>query len=225
MRWQFYRVEFHMYSYIAIGVVVLIALVVSARRYGSRIHLDGHTLRLAGLAVMLTGAGFFSLFVIGEIMADPGGGVGAFYIALFLTPLIALSVLAWSAPSISRYALTTATLAVMAFDVWTIITFDTWRTFEDDHGPLVTIAILIVEIPLAIHAYHRDTRVASLALIYLGIVPPILRAVAMGNFELSALQHLLMTSGFSPSLLVGALFLWSTFRPERITYPSIARHA
>ena len=209
-----------MYQYIAIALVVAIAVFLMVFRPTGRVHLDGHTLRLVALLIMLTGSGFFSLFIVGEIMTDPGGSTGVFYVILFLAPLLLLSVLAWVAPTISRYALAITTLGVIAFDIWTTIYFDTWRTFEDKNGPLVTIAIVVVEIPLAIHAFHRDTRITSFALMYLGLVPPILRATALGTFEFGSLQHLLTTTGFSPTLIVGAIYFWSTFRPERVTYPA-----
>ena len=212
-----------MYTDIIIAVAVLIALVVAARHYGTRVHLDGHTLRLVALVIMLAGAGFFALFVIGEIATDPGGATGTFYITLFVAPLLFLSVAAWNFPTISRYALGITTVAVVAFDVWTIVNFDSWREYEDQHGPIVTIAILVVQIPLAIHAYHRDTRISGLTLMYFGLVPPLLRSIAIGDFNLGSVQHLLTLSGFSPSLVVGALYFWSTFRPERVTTPMAPR--
>lgn len=200
--------------YQTIFVVVIVALVITgvmARASKKSLHINEHLIKQIALSIMLIGAGFFTLFVVGEVMTEPGGLKGAGFAALFLAPLLTLSFIAWRMPKISRIALSVATLTVVIFDIWTSVTFDTWRAFEDRNGPIVTIAILVIEIPLAVHAYYRDTRIASLALIYLGIVPPLLRAIAMGNFDSGALQRILTMSGFSPSILVGLMFLWSSF--------------
>lgn len=204
--------RFEMYQ--TIFVVVIIALViagVAARTRSKSIQINEHLMKVIALSIMLIGAGFFTLFVVGEVMTDPGGLKGAGFAALFLFPLLTLSYIAWRIPKASRIVLSVATLAVVIFDIWTAATFDTWRVFEDRNGPIATIAILAIEIPLAVHAYYRDTRIASLALIYLGLIPPLLRAIAMGNFDSGAIQRILTMSGFSPSLLVGLIFLGSSF--------------
>jgi hypothetical protein len=203
-----------MYQLVIVITIAVLATVVASRLSNSHIHLDGHTLRRSALLVMLIGAGFFTLFIVGEIMSSQGVGFGSMYVALFLTPLVVLSLLASSEPTLSRIALSFAVVSVIAFNFFTVFTFDSWRTFENIHGPIGSIAIVVVEIPLAIHACYRDTRIASYFLIYLGIVPSLLRAVAIGHLTLGQLQHFFTTSGFSPSLIVGAMLLWSTYLPE-----------
>ena len=213
-----------MYQLVIGLAVALVATVVATRRFSKQIHLDGHTLRLAALLVMLTGAGFFTLFIVGETMSSQGVGFGSMYVALFFTPLIVLILLASSEPRLSRIALSFAVVLVIAFNLATVLAFDSWRTFENIHGPIGSIAIVVIEIPLAIHAYYRDTRLASYFLIYLGIVPAILRAVAMGHLSLGQLQHFFTTTGFSPSLIVGVMLLGSTHLPEHAIQLKRATH-
>ena len=205
-------VRFKMSQFLLVVVIIALLIVGIAVRMRHRsIQLNEHLIKMIALSIMLISAGFFTLFVVGEIMADPGGVESAIMAAIFLIPLLTLSFIAWRSPKVSRMVLAIATVAVVTFDIWTAVTFDTWREFEDRNGPIVTIAILVIEIPLAVHAYYRDTRLTSLTLIYLGLVPPILRAIALGDFDSGALQRMLTMSGFSPTLLVGVLFLWSSF--------------
>ncbi|MBU6347802.1 MAG: hypothetical protein KGQ38_04240 [Actinomycetales bacterium] len=197
-----------------VALVILLAVWFIFRKQFGKIHFTRKTLRVIALGVMLIGAGFFALFVVGEMMTDPGGTKGLLFSLLFLAPLIGLSLIAWRLPETSRIILAIGFVAVAILDIWTSANYDSWRNFEDRNGPIGTIAILALEIPLAVHAYYRDTRMASFALIYLGLVPPLLRSWAAGTFETGTLTRLITMSGLSPALLVGVLFLISSFLPK-----------
>ena len=150
------------------------------------------------------------LYLIGRIMADPIAGVGAFDVALLLTALMVLVLFAWEIPQLSRYSLLIATPCVILIVAYSAIAQDRSFMFEYTHGPVISAALVAVELPIGIHGYFRDTRVASYTLMYLGIVPLVLRAVSEGDYAMNHVHHMFISSGYLPSIFVGALLLWST---------------
>ena len=102
-----------------------------------------------------TGA-FIALFIIGETMTDPGGAEALGLIAAWLIPA---GLLVWQAlvsPRSSEITLIALAAIVNVLAIWAAVSWDTWRRFEDEHGPLRDIGAFALTIPLVFLARKRE---------------------------------------------------------------------
>lgn len=188
---------------IVFGFLPLVILVVVGIVYFQRNRdvLDrAKFLRRCGFGFMAFATVFFVAFAAGEAVGDPGGLAAVGLISAWFVPLAGLIAFAWFAPrsALPVFAiLTAATLAVAALAA---AQSDSWRRFEDDHGPVRTIAVFVLSAALAVYGLHR-TREAGWMLVTLGVMP----------FVLSTLgSHLALGSlavAVTPALVAGALYL------------------
>ena len=124
-------------------------------------------LRLTGFWLVAGIAGFFGLFVLGELAGDPGGWTAVWLIAACVVPLAACCLLAWRRPDAGTWLLAVLTAALLAVDVWVAISPGALRDFEDRTGPVQAVAILAVAAAVAVLGLRR-TRVAAVMLVLLG---------------------------------------------------------
>jgi hypothetical protein len=158
-------------------------------------------LRRAGFAVVAVLCGFFLLFVIGETVADPGGWAAIGLIALWLVPLLGLVWLCRWRPDLAVPLLTGLTGALLAVTVWATVTADSWRAFEDDHGPVRTIATFVLVAAVGVLGLRR-TRTAGILLLVLGLGPQLIASASdLARGSLAAVS--------SPAVIAGLLYLAS----------------
>ena len=180
-------------------VIVVLAVVFFARHAGGADR--ARFLRRAGAAVVAVLVGFFLLFVIGETAADPGGWAAVGLIALWLVPLLGLVWLCRWRPDLAAPLLAGLTGVLRAFMVWTTATADSWRAFEDDHGPVRTIATFVLVAAVGVLGLRR-TRTAGVLLLVLGLGPQLIAGASdLARGSLAAVS--------SPAVIAGLLYLAS----------------
>ena len=143
---------------------------------------------------------FFSVFVVAETIADPGGLAAAGWIASWLVPLAGLVMLAWFRPALALRTFTVLTVAVLGLTVWAAVQSDAWHRFEDDHGPVRTIVVFVLTAAIAVYGLHQP-RYAGWLLVTLGVAPLVLSSLG---------AHLALGSlvvAVAPALIAGVLYL------------------
>lgn len=126
--------------------------------------------RLEGFWYFVATAAFISLFIIGEAMADPGGAEGLALSAAWVVPA---GLLVWQAlvsPRTSEPTLIALAVVANVLGVWAAVSWDTWRQFEDQHGPIRDIGTFAVMIPIAVLGRRRGI-VAGWLLTATSIIP------------------------------------------------------
>ena len=127
-------------------VLVIIVIMVLVVVYFAR-HPDSASrarfLKRAGFGLMAFVTAVFALFVVGETVDDPGGWAAAGLIAPWLAPA-GLAALYWYRPSLAGRVLIGLTMMLVAVTVWATADSDSWRAFEDHHGPVRTIAVFVL---------------------------------------------------------------------------------
>ena len=159
-------------------------------------------LRKCGLVLMGLLTFFVGAFIIGETVSDPGGVLAIGLIAVWLVPLIGLLALAWWRPDTATTVLGIITGLVVAVSLWSALTADTWSSFEDDHGPIRSIGVFAVCVPLALLGWKRP-KAAGIMLLVVTITPLLASLAAWGGAT-----ALLGIFG-SPAIITAALYLAS----------------
>jgi hypothetical protein len=184
-------------------VLVIIVIMVLVVVYFAR-HPDSASgarfLKRAGFGLMAFVTAVFALFVVGETVDDPGGWAAAGLIAPWLAPA-GLAALYWYRPSLAGRVLIGLTMMLVAVTVWATADSDSWRAFEDHHGPVRTIAVFVLTAAVALLGVKR-TRVAGILLLVLGVVP--LAVSSLGHLRLGSLAV-----ATTPALITGMLYLIS----------------
>jgi hypothetical protein len=161
---------------------------------GSRV-LRSLALVVAGLTTLVGGA-----FATGEALDDPGGVTGAGIVASWLVPLVALTVLAWRRPVLARRMLAGLAAALAAVAVTSAVAADSWRSLEDDHGPVRAIAAFALLLPLAVLGW-KQPRSAGALLLVVAIAPVVIPELGGGPAGAPAL------AGALPAALAGLVLL------------------
>lgn len=186
--------------FVALLLVLAVLAVVFFARH-ARLRDRARFLRRAGFGLLAVLTGFFLLFVVGETVADPGGWAAAGLIALWLVPLVGLGWLSWYQPDLAVRVLAGLTGLLLAVTVWATVASDSWRSFEDDHGPVRTVATFVL-VAAAGWLGLRRTRAAGLLLVVLGLGPVLIASTShLSRGSLAAVS--------SPALLAGLLYLAS----------------
>jgi hypothetical protein len=113
-----------------------------------------------GLTVIL--AVFGSAFIIGEILVDPGGLPAVLLSASWFVPMVALAVVAFRRPEMATTVLTVVTAIVASFvlldGVFGIVP-------RDEIGPVASIGVFAVAVPLGFLGLRRPLRAGWLLLL------------------------------------------------------------
>lgn len=166
---------------------------------------DGEVLRRIALWLAEATVGVFTLWVIGESLADPGGWAGVALVSLWLVPMVGLTVLAWRLPGAGAPVLAAVTAAFVALSLAAAVWRDWWHDLQQDRGPVLVVVGLALAAPLAALAFHRP-RLGGALLCTAGLVPVVL-GVVVRTSGAAALGVV------SPPLVVcGALFLLAAGR-------------
>jgi hypothetical protein len=102
-----------------------------------------------------------SMFVIGEVFTDPGGWTAVWVTALWLVPLVVLSVLAAGNPEAVTPVFVWVTAALVVF---TLADSAFGVVPRDDLGPVAAISVFALGVSLAFLGLHR-ARLAGLLMV------------------------------------------------------------
>lgn len=160
-------------------------------------------LRWVAFAVMAAFAGFVGMMVVGYTATDVGGWQAVGLIALVVVPAALLCLLAWWRPTVAVPVLAVASLAPVAFGVLQLVDYDRWSAWEDEHGPVSLVLVVVVGAALAVLGLSRPTE-AGLLMVAIVLVPLALEMVGAGEEWWRPLSIALVVL---PVLVSGSLFL------------------
>lgn len=183
-----------------VPLVVVGAVVVLVLRRGGRDPEPARLVQVTALGLAGVVGVLIGLFILGETFTDPGGWAAVGLAATWVVPLVALSLLAWFRPGPATWVLGVLGAAVVALGLWYAVDSAAWRSFEDDVGPVRTIAAFALLIPLAVLGRTRALAAGALLLV-VSVVPPVLAVLGSGG----AMASLAAVS--APGALVGTLLL------------------
>jgi hypothetical protein len=163
-------------------------------------------LRRTGLVLTGVIMFFFGVFVVGETLADPGGGKGVGLVSIWLVPLMLLSVAAWLRPGRMVIPLAVLSAAMVGLAVWFAVDGQWWRDYEDRIGPVRTIAMFVVATAISFLGRSRPIE-AGVLLLVATAVPMLITEFALAG-SLGMLTTALMTVG-SPYVVIALLYLGS----------------
>jgi hypothetical protein len=111
-----------------------------------------------------------SAFMIGETMQDPGGGRGRLMISLWLLPMVVACIVCVAWPRVGSWVAAAAVALLIGVWTWFVLDPEWWRSFMDDHGPVIAIATFAVGLPMAFLGLRTPGR-AGWMLLASGLVP------------------------------------------------------
>ena len=115
-----------------------------------RIPADARALVIVGVVIGAAFAGLLVLFVGGEILSDPGGGLGLAIVVAWLALPLLLSILALWRPRVACPVLVAVVGLVLLASLATIpLAAPVWE-FEDMHGPINLLVLIGALIPLIV---------------------------------------------------------------------------
>lgn len=164
-----------------------------------------------GLIWFALAAGFVALFVIGETLSDPGGVQGFILVSAWVLPALVLSWLAYARPDDAAITLTSVCAITVAFNIWAIAAGEWWWRWENQHGPISSIATFACTVPLGVLALHK-ARIAGWLLIATAVLPELM--VFARNPRPGALSLGFLTT---PGLVAGILFVLASHAQRK--YP------
>jgi hypothetical protein len=95
-------------------------------------------------------------------------------------PLALLCLLAYVRPSVAAPVLAVVALAPITFGVMFLLDFDRWTAWEDQHGPLSLVLLVVVAAPLAVLGLARPTAAGALMLAA-ALVPVLFSTIGAGS--------------------------------------------
>jgi hypothetical protein len=119
-------------------------------------------LRYVAFGLMVFFAVFGSAFIIGETLMDPGGFAAVLLSASWFVPMVALAVYALRRPETATTLLTVVTALVASFVVLDGVFGIVPR---DEIGPVASIVVFAVAVPLGFLGLHRPLRAGWLLLL------------------------------------------------------------
>jgi hypothetical protein len=156
-----------------------------------------------GFSVTLAFLGLAGVMVAGYTLTDPGGWTGLGLTALWVLPTLGLVALSFYRPDLAVPVLGVASLAPLAFGVWTLVDYDGARGWEDQHGPVSLVLVLVVGLALAVEGLTRPMS-AGLMMLAITVVPWVLSVVGAGSDWGQALSIGLLTV---PVVVSGVLYV------------------
>ena len=165
-------------------------------------------LRRLGFAFTCVYGTFGALFIAGEAVDDPGGAAALGLVAGWLLPLVALLVVAVRRPDGASRLFAALTVALCALEVSAVAAASTWRSFEDDVGPVRAVALFVLAVSLGVLGRHR-TGTAGALLLTLGAFPVLLALLSAHGHTGAPLIAVSL-----PAALTGALYLAAGLAPH-----------
>ena len=153
--------------------------------------------------------GFVALFIIGETFSDPGGLQAAAWVSMWVVPALLLSWLAFSRPNEGAITLTSVCALTTAFNVWAIAMGEWWWKFENEHGPISSIATFAATVPLGVLAI-RKSWIAGWLLVATALIPEFL--VFLREPQRGAISLGFLTT---PGVVAGVLFILAGYSERK----------
>jgi hypothetical protein len=151
-------------------------------------------------AIMAAFTVLAGLFISSFALADPGGTEGVMLVVSWALPMTGLALLALLRPAWAAPVLGALTALLVLASVWFAIDSASWRAFENAHGPVRAVAVLVLAFPAAVLGLKR-TALAGWLLVTLGLGP-------IGFSALGSLAGVVPLSAISViPLITGLLYL------------------
>jgi hypothetical protein len=145
-------------------------------------------------------AGFM---IAGYTLTDPGGWIGLGLTALWIVPMLGLTMLAFYRPDTAIPVLALASLVPISVGLWTLLDYEGVRGWEDQNGPVSLVFILVIGLPLTVQGLSRPTP-AGLMMVAITVVPLVLSVIGAGSEWALALSINLIGT---PVLIGGVIYL------------------
>ncbi|MGN6242982.1 MAG: hypothetical protein ACTHQ3_04845 [Motilibacteraceae bacterium] len=184
----------------AVLLVLLVGVPLLTHRDNAR---RGLALRRAALGWAAVVVLFTTAFVAGEAMTDPGGAAGIGLALAVVLPVLALVLLALLRPGWAAPLLVVLTPIAAAGAVWLAFAGTGLRTWQDDHGPVLAVAVFVVSAGASALGWHRPGLAAALLLV-LGLVPLLAQALADRRGSLLGGSTAALTV---PAVVTGVVYL------------------
>lgn len=168
---------------------------------------------LVGLLLGLGISAFWVLFIVAEMLSDPGGWLGAMYAASLLIPMVILGVFAWFAPRIAAFMLTFLVALYAIANILTMFFGTAWARYEDAHGPIGLIIGIVLCVPCLVLGRERPLLAGTLLLV--GTLVPIGVAIVSVPWMGTVGGGIAMIAVGSPFIIGGALMLLAGFQDRR----------
>jgi hypothetical protein len=141
------------------------------------------------------------LFVIGEILDDPGGSQAALFVIAFVVPLALLVFLVLKKVTFIKPLMLIITGATTLFGVVTAIMPRQWESYRFTNGPVLAIAVLVITIAMALWARY-EARLAGLLMMAITLLPLIAESLGQGRVHIGGSSFALMFPGALAGLLI-----------------------
>lgn len=169
-------------------------------------------LRRTGLTFLCVSTLFIGLFVVGETFADPGGWRAAGLTALWLLPMMALSVLAWYRPAWATIPLAILTAGTIALAIWFAADPAGWREFMDRTGPVRALVTFAITLPIGLLGWRKPLT-GGVMLLVLGLAPVTVSLIGSGFGAAS------LIAVSTPPVITGVLYLLAEIIERRAASP------
>ncbi|MGN6332406.1 MAG: hypothetical protein ACTHOD_12255 [Motilibacteraceae bacterium] len=181
-------------------LVLLVGVPLLTHRDNTR---RGLALRRAALGWAAVVVLFTTAFGAGESMTDPGGAAGVGLALAVVLPVVALVLLALLRPGWAAPLLVVLTPIAAAGAVWLAFAGSGLRAWQDDHGPVLAVAVFVVGAGASALGWHRPGLAAALLLV-LGLLPLLAQALADRRENLLGASTAWLTV---PAAVTGVVYL------------------
>ena len=168
-------------------------------------------LRWSAVTVAVGFVGLVTLFVGGDAVTDPGGWAGIGGTAICVLAMLGACLLALYRPGAALVVLAVAACAPLAFGVWSLVDYGAAHDWEDSHGPLSLVLVLLICAPAGVAGLFRP-RAAGYLILTVSVVPVLLAAVGAASHFYEPLSVGLLVA---PLVASGVLFLLSARQQGR----------
>jgi asparagine N-glycosylation enzyme membrane subunit Stt3 len=186
-------------------VAALLLLPSGIYAYRHRRNRD-RAVRGAGLVLAITFTLLFGAFIAGETLSDGRGWSSVGLTALWLLPMLGLSLLAWYRPQSAAFVLTSLLAIVAAIYLWSAFDSIGWRSFENAQGPVRGVISFALVAPISALGWSKP-RLAGAMLLVLAALPMVVVLTGLLFSDRTQGWPLLLVS--APAGLIGLLYLAS----------------
>jgi hypothetical protein len=141
------------------------------------------------------------LFVIGEILDDPGGSQAVLFVVACVVPLALLVFLVIKRVAFIKPLMVTLSGVATLFGMLSAIIPRQWETFRFTNGPILGIAVLVITIAMAWWARY-EARLAGLLMMAITLLPLIAESIGQGRVHIGGSSFALMFPGALAGLLI-----------------------
>ncbi|HET9647265.1 MAG TPA: hypothetical protein VFP34_03435 [Microlunatus sp.] len=164
-----------------------------------------------GFGIGAAHVGLVILILGGSILTDPGGWTGIGLTLAWLVPALALAALALLRPTVAVPLLAVLTLLPVGMGFWSLVDYQGARDWEDSHGPISLVFLVVVAAGLVVLGLARPTT-AGVLLLVATVAPAALAMIGAGSDWFDPLSISLVTA---PLVAAGVLYVVAGVRRSR----------